>query len=581
MSIVHPFYSKLYSIFESFCLSQIVTDHTHLGPNGTTSMIDLIATSSPSLLQSCETIPPLSNSDHMGLLLQSQWRQARQPRGGSTRYIWLYKHADWHKAHELIEGTNWDSLLVDDVNISWENWMKHFLEIMAECIPQRLLPNRRNLPWLSKSLVQLMRRRNMLFSQAKRSGKRLDVEKYKHIRNRVVTQLRRAKSSFLKNLNPRGNSKRFCSAVKHLNKKYDSIPVLKHGSVTANTNKEKAEMLNSFFSTCFNSAFPPLSPSNVHTATTCEVSNIDDLLCTEEEVYGLLSSLDVSKASGPDGISARMLKMTADFIAPSVCKLFNISLQAGRVPQGWKQSTIVPVPKASPACTPNSYRPVSLLSVLSKTLERHVYSIIINHLQTFNPLAESQWGFLHGKSTVTGLLTTTYNWLSILEGGGEIGAVFFDLKKAFDSIPHEALLEKIRKTGLCDAILAWITDYLTCREQKVVVSGEESQNTNVLSGVPQGSVQGPLLFLIYIDDLARLPLLDGGQTVLYADDLLLFRPIKIQEDYHHLQDDILTIEDWVNSNYLTLNPTKCKYMVHCSVTKEVSICPCKFNAWWN
>ena len=122
----HPFYSKLYSIFESFCLSQIVTDHTHLGPNGTTSMIDLIATSSPSLLQSCETIPPLSNSDHMGLLLQSQWRQTRQPRGGSTRYIWLYKHADWHKAHELIEGTNWDSLLVDDVNISWENWMKHF-----------------------------------------------------------------------------------------------------------------------------------------------------------------------------------------------------------------------------------------------------------------------------------------------------------------------------------------------------------------------------------------------------------------------------------------------------------------------
>ena len=193
--------------------------------------------------------------------------------------------------------------------------MKRFMEIMNECIPQRLLPNRRNLPWLSKSLVQLMRRKNMLFSKAKRSGKRSDVEKYKRIRNRVVTQLRNAKSSYFKNLNPKHNSKKFRSAVKYLNKKHNSIPVLNHGSMTANTNEEKAEMLNSF-SNCFN---PPLSSNNDTTASACEVSSIDDLLCTEEDVYGLLSSLDVSKASGPDGVSARMLKMTSEFIATLLC----------------------------------------------------------------------------------------------------------------------------------------------------------------------------------------------------------------------------------------------------------------------
>ncbi len=140
---------------------------------------------------------------------------------------------------------------------------------------------------------------------------------------------------------------------------------------------------------------------------------------------------------------------------------------------------------------------------------------------------------------------------------------FFDLQKAFDSIPHRELLEKIRQTGLSSPILSWISDYLTCREQKVVVIGEEeeSQHAPVMSGVPQGSELGPLLFLIYVDGLARLPLLADGQVVLCADDLLLFRPIRNQEDYHRLQRDVLMIEDWVNSNYLTLNSVKCKYMV--------------------
>ncbi len=147
-------------------------------------------------------------------------------------------------------------------------------------------------------------------------------------------------------------------------------------------------MLNSF-SSCFNQALPPLSPCNDPIASAEEDSSIDDLLCTVEEVCGLLSALDVSKATDPDGISARMLKTTAEFIAPSIIKLFNLSLQTGCVPRGWKRSTIVPIPKSSPATTPNSCRPVSLLSVLSKVVERHVHAVITDHLQTFHPLAET------------------------------------------------------------------------------------------------------------------------------------------------------------------------------------------------
>ena len=166
-----------------------------------------------------------------------------------------------------------------------------------------------------------------------------------------------------------------------------------------------------------------------------------------------------------------------------------------------------------------------------------------------------------GKYTVTALLSVTQEWLSALERGQEIGAVFFDYRKAFDSVPHRPLLEKLENIGFNNHILRWITDYLTSRSQTVVVNGESSQSAPVLSGVPQGSVLGPLLFLIYINDLTDINIEDGAKITLYADDVLLFRIINSPEDFVALQEDIDKIGSWSCANFLTLNRTKCKYMI--------------------
>ena len=169
-------------------------------------------------------------------------------------------------------------------------------------------------------------------------------------------------------------------------------------------------MLNGFFSECFNTAQPPLSIIQEEPWSYLEPSNlesIDNLLCTEDEVYEMIISLDTSKANGSNGISARMLKGMAHSITPVLTHLFNMSIEFGIFSDKWKLSSVVPIPKGSDHSNPSNYRPISLLSVISKMLERHVYCLIAEYLSSDHPLANTQWGFQSGKSTVSALLTTT------------------------------------------------------------------------------------------------------------------------------------------------------------------------------
>ena len=179
-----------------------------------------------------------------------------------------------------------------------------------------------------------------------------------------------------------------------------------------------------------------------------------ELLCSEAEVYELIVGLDPCKSTGPDGISAKMLRGTVDAIVPS--------LTNGSFPESWKLARIVPVPMSAVMTAPSNYHPISILSVVSKLLERHVHQILFDFLSISYPLSVRQWGFLPGRCTAPALLTVTHDWLQQVEMGNEVCSIFFNLKKAFDSFPHHLLHQRLEEIETDPYIVQWIRSYLTC-----------------------------------------------------------------------------------------------------------------------
>ncbi len=257
-----------------------------------------------------------------------------------------------------------------------------------------------------------------------------------------------------------------------------------------------------------------------------------------------------------------MLKNTSHTISTSLTDLFNLSLSSGIVPTDWKLSNIIPVfkGKGDPHHVSN-YRPISLLSVPSKIIERIVHNRVLKYLISNSLLSSKQFGFRPGSSTQEALLTTTNDWSRNLDKGISTAAVFFDLSKAFDKVPHCQLISSLHKIGIAGPLLMWFKSYLTDRSQKVVVDGQCSVTLPVSSGVPQGSILGPLLFSIYLNPLDGVSLSDGSSLALYADDIVLYRPIVSALDADFLQRDVNTIVNWTEGAGLSLNTNKTKFIL--------------------
>ena len=328
------------------------------------------------------------------------------------------------------------------------------------------------------------------------------------------------------------------------------IPPLLKDDQTFTDSQDKANILNHYFCSVFshdnNDDFPYIGDSPFPNMPPIELHCVG--------INKVLKSLDPSKAAGPDGLPSRYLKLIADELTPSLFLLFSASLQQGRIPADWKRAMITPIFKKGLRNDPTNYRPISLTSIICKVLERIIYSHIMSNLECHNVLNNAQFGFRQRRSADLQLLQTVHDLALGLNEKSQTDCIFLDFSKAFDKVSHHLLLLKLRYYGINGPLIKWITSFLTNRTQQVICDGSISKLANVTSGVPQGSVLGPLFFLLFINDL---PESVHSSCRLFADDCLLYRQIHTTHDADVLQQDLLTLEQWADRWLMKFNPIKC------------------------
>ena len=274
-----------------------------------------------------------------------------------------------------------------------------------------------------------------------------------------------------------------------------------------------------------------------------------------------LSTLKTNKSTGLDRISARLLKDAAPVIAPTLTEIFNHSLKSSTFPQIWKDGKVMPIFKSGDRSNMSNYRPVTVLPILSKILERFVHTQIYNHLSENNILSPQQFGFRPKLSTSTALAFFTDNILDNADNGLVTASVFLDFSKAFDTVDHAILLRKLKSVGLDGNSLSWFHSYLTSRRQITSINDTLSSSLPVTVGVPQGSILGPLLFIIYVNDMPKR-FIKHCKIILYADDTLLYYSSTSANDIKkYVNEDLNLISKWLADNLLTLNCTKSKFLL--------------------
>ena len=328
-----------------------------------------------------------------------------------------------------------------------------------------------------------------------------------------------------------------------------------NGDLT-NNDKEKCDIINKFFSSVFTKEdlndIPDFTYDNdiLNPLETCDI--------TLHDMEKALLNLNPNKSPGPDHLHPKLLKSCAVALAKPLKFLFDKTLSEGILPNDFKIAEVRPIFKKGDKSNPGNYRPVSLTSVVCKVFESFIKISLNNHLINNNILSNVQFGFVSGRNTISQLLSTINDWMFDLDNDMSVDAAYMDFRKAFDTVPHQRLIKKLQSYKIGGPILNWIVSFLTNRSQFVKINNSVSDNLNVTSGVPQGSVLGPTLFIYFINDLPNV--VTNNNVKIFADDTKVYKSINDSEDNKCLQSAIDEMFLWTQNWLLKFNKEKCKIL---------------------
>ena len=436
-------------------------------------------------------------------------------------------------------------------------------------------------PWLSMGLITSINKKSSLYKKLINTKNHIQREillsSFKNYRNLLTSLIRKSKTRYFKQYfeDNKKNLKSVWNGIKSIintTKNPNEPPsMLNINSKTITDPSQIADSFNSYFGTIAQKTKNNIKQSNKCFSDFLTNPNTQSFFISptnKDEVNDAIKKLN-NKSVGPMSIPSAILKKIAPTISAPLSKIFNLSFETGIFPSCLKIANVIPIHKKESKLNINNYRPISLLSNIGKMIEKLMYSRLYSFLDNSNALYQLQFGFRNNHSTNHALVQITENIREAIDSDSFACGVFIDLQKAFDTVDHSILLKKLNYYGIRGLTNNWFKSYITNRSQHVTIQNKTSSDTNIIHGVPQGSVLGPLLFLIYINDLHTA--ITHSKTYHFADDTsLIYSNKSLKKINTHVNHDLKLLYEWLKANKISLNTKKTEIMLFRSKNKIIN-----------